>query len=441
MIMTPQKTATVIASFLAFTWLSGNQNGCQAFLSPSVLHHRTSTIIRVRQLARRHSYCSDSFLYWGNPLKNFGGDSSSNNDKSSNNDGDGESFDLEAARQQLEDLLGRTEASFMSSSSSSSSELTNKKTAKKTHRNPFSLFDVFFRNNNKKEQENTQQSRRNTTPTTSSSSRMEDDAMYSYNKNNENNNINLDILDVDLRTSLLRSMRRTMPPLTAMEVERRQAEIQLLSQLLDSNDVVNELWNLWYQEQGVQGAAEMQQVEDYLATPNTWHKAENAIIALIQQYGTTWAEPINRLATLYYMQGRLQESEQLCLIVLSIKPWHFGALSGLVMVYASLQDAPLARQWAARRLPSLQPDSSTKNRRRSQWVQGATRQATTMLKQQLRKRKEWWGPKDSHYYTTSTTTALLELPSNLWENDTTDSSISSSGNNNNNMNNNNNAWQ
>jgi hypothetical protein len=86
---------------------------------------------------------------------------------------------------------------------------------------------------------------------------------------------------------------------------------------------------------------------------------------------------VNRLATLYYVQGRLEESLTLNEIVLFIKPWHIGALSHIVMVHAALHDPVSARQWAAFRLPSLAASGS--NRRRISWVERAVIDGTILL--------------------------------------------------------------
>jgi hypothetical protein len=91
----------------------------------------------------------------------------------------------------------------------------------------------------------------------------------------------------------------------------------------------------------------------------------------MEQY-PDWAEPANRLATLRYMEGEFEESVQLCLRVLRMKPWHFGASSGIVMCYAklaekanSIRQQPLvdeANRWANEAMP--QP-----GKQREDWVQ------------------------------------------------------------------------
>ncbi|EEC50652.1 predicted protein, partial [Phaeodactylum tricornutum CCAP 1055/1] len=94
------------------------------------------------------------------------------------------------------------------------------------------------------------------------------------------------------------------------------------------DDSVSNLWTLWYQERGVKAAAQLGEAEVLTGNPRGWIKAEAILRELISEYGVYWTEPVNRLATLYYIQGRLEEAEVLCKIVLQLKPWHFGALSG-----------------------------------------------------------------------------------------------------------------
>jgi hypothetical protein len=66
-------------------------------------------------------------------------------------------------------------------------------------------------------------------------------------------------------------------------------------------------------------------------------------------------------------------------MVLAVKPWHFGALSHIVMVYAALGDNHNARQWAAYRLPTFTPVGS--NKRRTRWVERGVVDATLLLHQ------------------------------------------------------------
>lgn len=185
----------------------------------------------------------------------------------------------------------------------------------------------------------------------------------------------------------------TPPPLTAIAKERRVAEIQLLAQLVDEDEGLDDLWSLWFSERGPQAARELRDIEELTAEgPRSWREAEERLRDLIDEHGVYFVEPVNRLATLLFLQGRLEESRALCEIVLTIKPWHFGASSGIVMVLAGLGDTTSARTWAARRLPPIQPTGS--NKRRQQWVERAVDDATNALFDAERRLKRSFGKPD-----------------------------------------------
>mmetsp|Transcript_6352 Transcript_6352/g.7116 ORF Transcript_6352/g.7116 Transcript_6352/m.7116 type:complete len:387 (+) Transcript_6352:317-1477(+) len=167
------------------------------------------------------------------------------------------------------------------------------------------------------------------------------------------------------------------PPLTAISRDRRLKEITLLSTLSHSDDAVNELWALWIAEKGPAAATLLLRAE-HLMSIESYEEAEALLWSLIHQYGVHWAEPVNRLATLKYMQGNLEESKELCETVLRVKPWHFGALSGIVLVCTATHDATGARVWADRRLPPFVPDN-TSGSRRMQWISRALDDAKESL--------------------------------------------------------------
>jgi hypothetical protein len=183
------------------------------------------------------------------------------------------------------------------------------------------------------------------------------------------------------------------PPLTAISKERKVAEIQLLSRLVDGDEGLDDLWSLWFSERGPHAARELRDIEELTGEgPRSWDEAEGRLQDLINEHGLYFVEPVNRLATLMFLQGRLEESRSLCETVLAVKPWHFGACSGLVMVCASLGDPNAARQWASRRLPPIQPTGS--NKRRHQWVERAVDDATTALFDAERRVKSAFGKPD-----------------------------------------------
>jgi hypothetical protein len=113
--------------------------------------------------------------------------------------------------------------------------------------------------------------------------------------------------------------------------ERRLKEIELLSSLKTSDQGLNELWSLWFGERGPEAAEKLIHADD-LMNVESWSEAEDFLLNLIDEHSMHWVEPVNRLATLYYMERRYEESKALCEIVLDSKPWHFGALSGIVVL-------------------------------------------------------------------------------------------------------------
>jgi tetratricopeptide (TPR) repeat protein len=168
------------------------------------------------------------------------------------------------------------------------------------------------------------------------------------------------------------------PPITTILKQRRLQEIQLLQELEYSNDdAIESLWKLWSMERGHKNAAILLQAEQHMARGEL-EEARQQLQSLIQLHGMHWAEPMNKLATLYYMTGQYAESKELCLLVLQVKPWHFGALSGIVLVCIAMNDVIGARFWADRRLPPIVPIHTSGNRR-SQWVQRAVQDAKESL--------------------------------------------------------------
>jgi hypothetical protein len=208
-----------------------------------------------------------------------------------------------------------------------------------------------------------------------------------------------------------------MPPaplLTSIDRERREAEIQLIRQLEHSDDSLSDLWTLWFQERGSEAAARLVEAESLTGQgPTSWDEAEKLLRQLIEEYGVYWAEPVNRLATLYYMQGRMDEAETLCKIVLSVKPWHFGALSGIVMIYAGSRDSQSARLWASRRIPTFAPAGN--NRRRAGWVQHAVREAMESLHSAENRVVEAFGKPDEHSLGNTKTTVEHDDDEEAWQ--------------------------
>mmetsp|Transcript_5979 Transcript_5979/g.17290 ORF Transcript_5979/g.17290 Transcript_5979/m.17290 type:complete len:150 (-) Transcript_5979:444-893(-) len=115
---------------------------------------------------------------------------------------------------------------------------------------------------------------------------------------------------------------------------------------------------------------------------------------MIDEHRIHWAEPLNRLATLLYRRGRLDKSRALCQLVLAVKPWHFGALRGMVLVCVGMGDKDGARLWADRRLPPMQPIGN--NSRRREWVNRLAMEASRELGRAEEMVLESFGERDDH---------------------------------------------
>lgn len=212
-----------------------------------------------------------------------------------------------------------------------------------------------------------------------------------------------------------------LPPLSTIERDRRVVEIQLLEKL-GTQDSVKELWDLWYSERGGLALARLQQADQLMGDPTSWQDCETSLLQLIAEYSIYFVEPVNRLATLYYLQGKYQESYHLCrLILLKLKPWHIGALAGIVQVCVNRGDRDEARYWATKRLPGSVAGSSFPpfdtsngpvNPRRSEWVQEMVKTAKDMLATAEKTTRQIFGEPEEYY---SNNMASNPNQVNCWE--------------------------
>ena len=203
------------------------------------------------------------------------------------------------------------------------------------------------------------------------------------------------------------------PPLSSTERDRRLIEIKLLECLSEDDDAVSELWQHWYSERGSTAQSRIEEISEKF-TDADFQECEKDLIEMIDEYGIYFVAPVNLLATLYFMVGKLELSYKLCEIILVLKPYHIGALSGIVQVAIRLRDPDAARKWALKRLPSLasnadiaEADTSIfqreeirqiENSRRTAWVETAVSQAKGLLEQADRRTKEnFFGEPESYY--------------------------------------------
>jgi tetratricopeptide (TPR) repeat protein len=202
--------------------------------------------------------------------------------------------------------------------------------------------------------------------------------------------------------------------LTTSRKKRLEREIELLKRLdlnhPDNNSnysniqnqelVISELWSLWYGERGPKNEEKLHKIEGLLNDPSQWPDAEKKYLALIKEHCcgadgsmdnidlSNWVEPANRLATLYFLEGRLEESRQWCERILDAKPWHVGALSGIVMVCAKLNKEEDAIKYARLGLPNIASGD------REEWVKRNVHLAEANLKRLEESTKKAYGEPD-----------------------------------------------
>ncbi len=112
------------------------------------------------------------------------------------------------------------------------------------------------------------------------------------------------------------------------------------------------LWRRWYTQKGAYGAQLLMRSQSLLESGET-HAAEKLLNGLIRDQAD-FAEAWNRRAVLYYLQERYREAIADCEKVLTLVPYHFGALHGLGLCHAALGNYLAAIQ-AFRRALAVQP--------------------------------------------------------------------------------------
>ena len=131
---------------------------------------------------------------------------------------------------------------------------------------------------------------------------------------------------------------------------------RMLVESLNTSDIaISILRAFWLTESGEEAGEELMEAERLASMDSSscWVSAEQKFHKIIKDHGTSWLEPIYRLASLLHKQDRLKESKTLYETVLYLKPWHFGALSDIVLVCNGMNDAVNANIWNSRQIPSL----------------------------------------------------------------------------------------
>ncbi|HSM81818.1 MAG TPA: tetratricopeptide repeat protein [Nodosilinea sp.] len=112
------------------------------------------------------------------------------------------------------------------------------------------------------------------------------------------------------------------------------------------------LWQRWFYQKGEAGNQRLQNAQT-LVDEGRLDAAESLLSALVAE-SPDFAEAWNRRAVLYYVQRRYREAMADCQRVVDLVPYHFGALHGLGLCHAALEQYEAAIQ-AFRRALVVQP--------------------------------------------------------------------------------------
>lgn len=121
---------------------------------------------------------------------------------------------------------------------------------------------------------------------------------------------------------------------------------------LTRQQATEELWRLWFNQKGAYGLEILGESQRLMEAGDV-EEAEAVLTELIEDQ-PDFAEAWNRRAVLYYLQGEYRRSLADCQQAVKLNPIHFGALHGIGLCYAALNDYVSAIQ-AFRRALELQP--------------------------------------------------------------------------------------
>ncbi len=96
-----------------------------------------------------------------------------------------------------------------------------------------------------------------------------------------------------------------------------------------------QIWHIWLQSKSPTTNLLMQRGID--AMSNGQHAVALEIFTEMTELEPDFAEGWNKRATVLYLMGKMEESITDCDKVLKLEPRHFGALSGLGLIYTALE--------------------------------------------------------------------------------------------------------
>ena len=114
------------------------------------------------------------------------------------------------------------------------------------------------------------------------------------------------------------------------------------------------LWECWMNEAGNGARQEMERGVEAMNAGDL-ETAASTFTHLMDKY-PRWTEAVNKQATVFYLQGHLPESIELCQKVVKAKPDHFGAWNGMAICAIQTENWSLAFH-AVQESLRLQPSS------------------------------------------------------------------------------------
>ena len=129
-----------------------------------------------------------------------------------------------------------------------------------------------------------------------------------------------------------------------VNAQEREAKLnELFNQLKNNSDVSSafeielKIWNIWSTHPSQENLTQLLAKGSNLMSEQKFNKAYETF-TIVVGVDPNWAEGWNKRATVLYMLGRYQESQEDIDEVLKLEKRHFGALSGQGLVQIELKN-------------------------------------------------------------------------------------------------------
>ena len=127
---------------------------------------------------------------------------------------------------------------------------------------------------------------------------------------------------------------------TDKRLDKLFADLKATSNPVEGEVITESIWHIWYETTDRKAEKLLSEGRDAMA--NDAFDVALADFDRLVQVAPNFAEGWNRRATLLYMMGELDRSVRDIERTLELEPRHFGALSGLGLVYMQMGDEKAA---------------------------------------------------------------------------------------------------